>query len=221
VILARNRSMQRGSRLLFLALVAPVSIGCGFPAISFLPADAGGDALEDARPHPLEAAASTDAASKDASSTADAIGDAISDAMSDTSAAAVADADAGVDAFTFEAGPDAPICDQDQDGFKDDSGACGGNDCDDHDPRANPGVTDFRTDPPTPVTKGDWNCNGRLEKQYNTYVSCPTLQLGGSCDAVNGFMDDPPCGTSSMFVQCASALVCAPGPVTMRVQGCR
>ncbi len=119
-----------------------------------------------------------------------------------------------------EAAADAPTCDADNDKWAA-QGSCGGLDCDDNDPNANPGVTQFLTLPPTPKTQGDWNCDGRVDKRFKTNVSCGLLDLG-SCDNTFGFTGDPVCGNAGPFVQCkASGLLCGQGTLTTNVQGCR
>src|SRR5207248_3265773 len=108
-------------------------------------------------------------------------------------------------------------------------GVCGGNDCDDHDPYTHPGA-DFSTRAPHPPTNGDWNCDGRVEKQYPSSLLCPLNlnALGGQpCSAFSGFAADPGCGESNTFITCEPGgllvnLACvAPADAGTRPQGCR
>jgi hypothetical protein len=133
------------------------------------------------------------------------------------------DAPPPADAYdVFEAAPDAPPCDQDQDGFMAIGGTCGGQDCDDDDPRAYPGEPNYLTALPRATTMyGDWNCNHVVEKLYPTKVDCTTSIA--NCDSVSGFTGDPGCGTPSTFVQCMTMNVvfCVVGASSMQVQACR
>jgi hypothetical protein len=125
------------------------------------------------------------------------------------------------DAYVFEASPDAPACDQDQDTFLAIGGSCGGTDCDDEDPRAYPNEPNYLTAVPRATTMGDWNCNHVIEKLYPTKVDCSTSI--GSCDSVSGFTDDPACGTAGTFVQCMTmnVIFCVVGASSMQVQACK
>lgn len=125
-------------------------------------------------------------------------------------------------------------CDCDSDGFNRvqlDAGCDGGPigklpDCDDNNPAIHPGLG-FILDPWPSSTPhkpaGDWDCSGETTKQYD---------YGGVCTALsacsNGFVGDPPCGTTSAYLTCQEplpllGLTCSekkrenPGA---RVQGC-
>ena len=120
---------------------------------------------------------------------------------------------------------DAPTCDFDHDGFLAgaDVSTCGGNDCDDTDAHANPGVVSFVYWFPLGKMNGDWNCNGMVEKEFKANINCSSL-LNVQCDTIQGFTgDDPGCSMLGNFVQCTSALVglnCMDGPAQNVRQGC-
>jgi len=143
----------------------------------------------------------------------------------ETHYAAAADDKATVDDPVVEATMDAPTCDFDHDGYLAgaDVSTCGGNDCDDTDAHANPGVGSFQYWFPLGKMNGDWNCNGKVEKQYPANINCSSL-LNVQCDTIQGFTgDDPGCSMLGIFVQCTSALVglnCMDGPAQHVRQGC-
>ncbi|HSQ67931.1 MAG TPA: hypothetical protein VLM85_32195 [Polyangiaceae bacterium] len=125
------------------------------------------------------------------------------------------DATSGADAAdaAADAAGDSPDpCDKDGDGYK--ALSCGGNDCNDDDPRVNPGAG-FRTDvPDSGPIPGDWNCDGTVELQYVT-VTCGAT----SCNA-QGFDAPTSCGTTGQFVVCTGVL-CPAVDAGTRTQGCR
>ena len=122
----------------------------------------------------------------------------------------------GGDSGAGDAGDDAfDPCDQDHDGYKAEGGACGGNDCNDHDPRANPGQTQFITDEPDAAPFGDWNCDGTVEPQY-PLVSCGLNTCGAQSFAVN-----TGCGITNPFVTCNNGALCGAADAGTRTQGCR
>lgn len=106
-------------------------------------------------------------------------------------------------------------CDEDNDGYKA-QGACGGNDCNDHDPRANPGQTQFITDVPDAAPWGDWNCDNTVDYQYKTPVACTA---GLACNTAEGFTTSEGCGISGPYVTCSG--LCALADAGTRTQGCR
>lgn len=112
-------------------------------------------------------------------------------------------------------------CDKDRDGYKAQGGTCGGNDCDDDDPRANPGVSDFVTYDATGKTHaGDWNCDGTTKRQFNVNQNCGVLG-GKTCAEIKGFTGSPTCGTSGTYIECAiSGALCVQVTSTTRIQGC-
>jgi hypothetical protein len=131
------------------------------------------------------------------------------------------DAPPPADAYVFEAAADAPPCDQDEDGYLA-IGSCGGNDCDDHDPRAYPMEPNYLTALPSAATMyGDWNCNHVVEKLFPSKVNCTTAL--GTCDQVIGFTGDPGCGTAGTFVQCMTMNVvfCVVGASSTQLQACK
>lgn len=118
-------------------------------------------------------------------------------------------------------------CDCDKDGFKPSEAgiACavgvGLGDCDDLDPRAFPDAG-FRTDQPTPDTRGDWNCDGKVVRQYNVNIDCSQYNGVPSCGSIEGFLGDPACGQASTYVHCAGlTLTCSNGSTESRTQGCK
>jgi len=120
-----------------------------------------------------------------------------------------------------DTGPCADPCDCDKDGFKSQKDGCGGDDCDDQDPRANPGAN-FRKDTATTDTKGDWNCNGATERLIKSVgVSCGGV--GDFCPSGReGLKDDLPCGLSGLYVVCKqSALGCGQVDSGVVTQECR
>jgi hypothetical protein len=195
------------------ALAVAVILGaCTFPGVSYETPD-GASPLEgsigDDAPVSVESGEAGDATTgKDAT---------LDSSVHETS---LPDALPPGDAYVFEAAPDAPPCDQDEDTFLA-SGACGGMDCDDHDPRAYPGEMMYLTAVPSQATMGDWNCNHVIEKLYPTKVNCAASIA--NCDSVAGFTDDPPCGTLGTFVQCMTmnVIFCVEASSSMQLQACR
>jgi len=122
-----------------------------------------------------------------------------------------------------DSGTDAPVCDNDGDHDLAKGAVCGGTDCDDNDARAYLGEPNFLTFTPTPVTKGDWNCDGIVTTQFTTGFSCGLLSLG-SCGATSGFTDTPGCGvTSANFITChvVAAAFCETDTTSSNTQGCK
>jgi hypothetical protein len=129
-----------------------------------------------------------------------------------------------VDEYVFEAAPDAPSCDMDQDHDNAKGGVCGGTDCDDDDPRAYLNEPDFETYTPTKVTNGDWNCDGIVETQFPPNFTCGGL-LKSNCTGNAGFTDAPACGaTSTSFITCKlnlAGVLCVTDTTSSNVQGCK
>lgn len=137
-------------------------------------------------------------------------------------------------------GPDT-LCDCDNDGDK--AIACDGGDCNDLDPRISSKVTDFvdLVPPGGDGGDGDWNCDGRVEKEGDAGFFCATVFDGGpvaaddvkkACEAASGFQDDVGCGVIGTHVACEAS--CSPGQcadvrkcrdrvngVEQRPRGCR
>ena len=160
----------------------------------------------------------------DAAVDADSAVDSGHDASADAGDDAAPDAgDAAVDSGNGDCAP--ARCDCDNDGFNDltragCAGAGGPQDCDDHDPRAQPNQT-FIEDPPTSPLNGDWNCKNGVEKLYPSNVSCGLLGLTG-CAGVQGFKDDPACGAEGSYMFCVvNGLFCAEGSKSTRRQACK
>jgi hypothetical protein len=126
------------------------------------------------------------------------------------------------DGPTDAPGTETSTCDQDQDGFMAIGGTCGGQDCDDDDPRAYPGEPNYLTALPRATTMyGDWNCNHVVEKLFPTNVDCTKAIT--NCTSVSGFTGDPGCGTAGPFVQCMTmnVIFCVAGATSMQVQACK
>ncbi len=136
------------------------------------------------------------------------------DASVDAAASDAIAGESGTDTGTnVDAGEAGNPCDEDNDTYLA-KGSCGGNDCDDHDPRVNPGAG-FLTDIPTAYPYGDWNCDGKVDSQYPV-VACA---IGLSCDNTQGFLSTVACGMSGSFVNCSG--LCSKADAGTRVQGCR
>lgn len=189
--------------------IEPITSGDGALPEAATPAEAAAEAAPpDAEPE-AEAAAPDAAPDADAGPTDAASSDG-SDIISDAAPDAPPPEDAG------------PDCDVDGDGYAAE-GSCGGSDCDDSDPRRNPGVTAPQSHDGG-ATGGDWNCNGVVERLYNYNVSCAGLALG-ECTNVEGFTTSPRCGQSGTYVTCrpggALNLLCVVGTSEVRTQQCR
>lgn len=123
-------------------------------------------------------------------------------------------------------------CDCDDDGFAtDDTATCpdaGGKprgDCDDKDSRANPDAG-YRSDLPTLDTRGDWNCDTKVNRQSSVNIDCANYGgLGGGCSNVSGFTGDPGCGIEMSFVFCKTSgltgCVQDPAKGEQRTQRCK
>lgn len=124
--------------------------------------------------------------------------------------------ESGAEAAGGDAGDGGDPCDEDNDGYK--STACGGGDCNDHDPRVNPGAG-FVTDVPDAFPWGDWNCDHDGAAPEYQYPSM-TCTLGVvACNAPQGFDSTQGCGTSGPYVNCTG--LCNKTDAGVRTQGCR
>jgi hypothetical protein len=182
-----------------------IAAACAFPQVSYVFDGGGADGRADS---------SVFDAAEDLDSTSD--GDGLVSA--ETGINDVYDTE-----YMFEASADAPVCNQDGDPDPKPGGTCGGNDCDDHDARAWFGEPNYLTYLPTPITKGDWNCNGVIEPEYTPNFNCGTLNTG-NCGMAAGFTDAPGCGVASVnFITCkvSIALLCVVDTTTTKTQGCK
>jgi hypothetical protein len=201
------RIVRASALAIALALPSAGAPGCGFPDVTY--ASPRADASPDVASPSADAGDGPDEGAR-------------LDAPSDEAAP---DALAGDDAIDEGQPADAPgaeasDCDRDRDTYSAEGDAtCWGYDCDDTDPHANPGVGMFQTYAPHPPTNGDWNCDGKVDKQYPVNVVCSALPIAG-CNS--GFTGDPPCGATAPFVQCMESMLgfCMQGATIMQQQGC-
>ncbi|HEY1694861.1 MAG TPA: hypothetical protein VGG39_21970 [Polyangiaceae bacterium] len=228
----RRRWIARGVTLGIVGLFA----ACTFPSVQYDNGEggAGGEGGPDATQH--DGASSSGgkgdgAGGGDGTASEGSGDDGTSSGGDDSSGSSSGDSglsDVGVgdaiDEYVFEAAPDAPSCDQDQDHDNAKGGVCGGTDCDDDDPRAYLNEPDFQTYTPTQVTKGDWNCDGILETQFTPNFGCGGL-LKSNCTGTAGFTDAPACGaTSPNFITCKlnlAGVLCVTDTTSSNVQGCK
>jgi len=126
-----------------------------------------------------------------------------------------------VDEYVFEAAPDAPVCDQDEDTYQASSTQCSGNDCCDKDSHAHPNETGYFTAPDN-CGSFDYDCDGTLEPEYPVNITCGGTGLTG-CTGGSGFTGAPQCGESGPYGTCmgSGALKCTVQGITMVVQACR
>ena len=114
-------------------------------------------------------------------------------------------------------------CDCDGDGVK--SKACGGSDCDDHDPKVKPGQSSyFATPAQNPAIGFDYNCSGNPERDptLTKQVNCTGISLL-NCDTTSqGFVDQlPACGQTGGWGSCKKGSVsCQPDVLEQRVMLC-
>jgi hypothetical protein len=106
-------------------------------------------------------------------------------------------------------------CDCDNDSFKSREAGCGGNDCNDLNTNVRPNQTYVAAKSEPPVN-GDWNCDGKVEKQYDSNLGC-SLGLGGR----EGFENDPPCGSESDLYRCTCLVGCSKEFLRKATQACR
>jgi hypothetical protein len=113
-------------------------------------------------------------------------------------------------------------CDCDNDGDK--SEACGGEDCDDRDPRVRSTQVDFVD--AASNRAGDWNCNDVVEPLEEAKLDCAKILDGGSrtppeveaACARQGFFDEPVCGSVGDFTICEPAPVRGGDPLKCRIK---
>jgi hypothetical protein len=124
-------------------------------------------------------------------------------------------------------GPEATVCDNDGDHYQKTGPTCtpptGMVDCDDQSASVNPGVKGWIIDlpPTTSPLQGDWNCDGKVDKQYTTVVSCAGLSVG--CTGRGGVRTVADCGRDLVLVDCVTDTIlgCKESPTTKAAkQGC-
>jgi hypothetical protein len=191
-----------------VAVGALLATACGFPDVSFRSAGASDDASGNAE--------GGDDATGDVVPGDDVAGD---DATGDVIATNDAPADVQ-DGSVFEASPDAPACDQDQDGYKKMGAGCNGNDCCDSDPLAHPTQTAFFV-AQDHCGSWDYNCNGKKDYQYPQNLTCGGIPLTG-CTGGSGFLSVEDCDQSGSYGTCKDngAAQCTPGGVFTQTQAC-
>jgi hypothetical protein len=112
-------------------------------------------------------------------------------------------------------------CDCDEDGVRSNNPSCSpvGKDCNDLDPFIP--HDGFVASKPAKGATGDWDCDGKVTKQFPVNVSCGLL---ANCNAA-GFTGDPGCGESGAFVTCKPSLLplvtCDVKSTETVTQGCR
>lgn len=114
-------------------------------------------------------------------------------------------------------------CDKDGDMHKDPS--CGGDDCDDTDKRAHPGVTGLQYYPEVSPTFGDWNCDHTIDREVKVFgVACTSYLIATTnCAATIGYdVATVKCGAFANYVTCKNGalLNCDIGTSVPKQQGC-
>ncbi|MDB4942132.1 MAG: hypothetical protein JWP97_1666 [Labilithrix sp.] len=193
----RGRRMRMAFGIALGAGALGVFVACSFPDVAFAPGGEGG----------------TDGAAQDGF---------VGDGGSGGDGSADLDAVPPIDGTSEkpDTGPCVDPCDCDKDGHKSREAGCGGDDCDDTDPRANPDQN-FRKDLATKTTMGDWNCDGKTERVITSVnVTCSAACPSGR----EGLAADIPCGTFGEYITCQSALGglgCQQSDSGVRQQECR
>lgn len=119
-----------------------------------------------------------------------------------------------------DAGDDALLCNDDEDGDGVTSEACGGADCDDTDPLTHPGA-DFVDVTPPAGKNGDWNCDGVVTKQFSENLDCSSF-TADECATHLGYTTKATCGDLLTFVACfVSQGACLARVEGLRKQGCK
>ena len=211
--------------LIFGSLVSIAAVAfaaCTFPEVTFATeasSEAGGGSIPEGGD---ERQAVTEGGSSDAH---DELPPDVDPNGTHADAATRGDADTTVDAAGCT------TCDCDHDNFFGrDAGCTGGPgavyDCDDTDTFIHPNqafVSDFTWPSKVYPLAYDWNCDGKVDKQYRYDVKCGVL---ADCTA-QGFSTNPGCGIEADYVFCKDSLVlglaCAEDTAKRekRVQGCR
>lgn len=102
--------------------------------------------------------------------------------------------------------------------------ACGGGDCDDHDPDVKPGQSSYFAVPAqNPAIGFDYDCSGGPERDPSQgQVKCAALSLG-SCTTAKGFLVDPlpQCGESADWGDCTpGTLSCKNEVISQQTMRC-
>jgi hypothetical protein len=119
----------------------------------------------------------------------------------------------------------APDCDVDDDGhLAADVAACGGLDCDDHDPDAHLGQLGFFQEART--SGGfDYDCSGEEESQFSSALDCSRLGLA-NCSGEGFSSSIPACGNLGTWIRCVPtlpplSLLCTSETIGTRRMSCR
>jgi hypothetical protein len=205
-------------RALAIIIVLAPEVSCGFPDVTYeqgVDASAGAEGSAGG-----DGSGGGDAAARNDSEAGNSIeGGSGDERMADVAVdvAVPTDSSSGDhDAGTSEGGDASIICDQDHDTYN--GPQCGGTDCCDTDPTANPGQMAYFTTKDA-CNSFDYNCDGTLQTEYDYNVTCTGLAT--SCTGQPGFTSDPYCGTQSPYSSCQpSGLGCKDMSTMMATQGC-
>lgn len=173
---------------------------CGFPDVDFADTD-----TESGSPVPSPDGTAGDGQSPGDGGVGDELPPDVDPTGKDKDAATKGDADTKVDASGCT------TCDCDHDTFFFRDGGCTGGpgsvyDCDDTDSFINPNqqfVSDFTWPSKVHPVAYDWNCDGKVDKQYLYGVKCGLLT---DCSA-QGFATNPACGVEADYIFCKDSLV--------------
>jgi hypothetical protein len=119
--------------------------------------------------------------------------------------------------------PSCPMpCDCDADGARDESGQCGGADCDDHDPLVKPGQKLFFTTPSSKVGF-DYDCSKTYERDPSLDRTIDCLVSLGQCEKTfQAYLADvPECGKAASWGTCKGTIACEKDPRTQQTMACR
>ena len=202
---------MKRDRLLTVGVIAGAgviaAVACTFPDVGFK-SGAGGAGGQGT------ATAATTTATASGSG-----GHAVSNASSTSIASTAASSSAGTGGV-FSCG-DAGPCDCDGDGDPAKTSACGGGDCNDHDPLVSPKQKGFFADAGSHGY--DYNCSGGNEFEITQTLDCKSLL---SCDTmtVKWHGSVPDCGVQGTYGTCTTVSVpvpaCAENLTGTKRQGC-
>ncbi len=207
---------------LVTAAALAIAPACGFPTLSYDEDGGTSSGGSDGTSH----ADGSGGGDTGAEGTSPADGEPGTDASSDVASDAAVVGDGAMDSASHDSSmppfDSGDPCDVDGDGYKAMGGTCGGNDCCDIDPAANPGVsaTMWFT---TADACGNFNYRcGPIAMQYVENLTCGGTPALGCTPMTPGFTATVSCGSVGLLQKCmpSGALACAPSPVSMAAQGC-